>query len=73
MLQLCCKMQHENLVPPGCLCMPGFCFDCSGCVKCGNEHQGALATRLRLALWLRLDGLVDLPQVAFGIGKVCRA
>src|SRR6266852_2988732 len=26
-----------------------------------------------LPLWLRFNGLVDLPEVAFGIGKVCRA
>src|SRR2546428_394930 len=29
--------------------------------------------RLHLPLWLRFKGLVDLPEVAFGIGKVCRA
>src|SRR6266496_1064712 len=26
-----------------------------------------------LPLWLRCKGLVDLPEGAFGIGKVCRA
>ncbi len=29
--------------------------------------------RLRLPLWQGFNGLVDLPQVAFGIGKVRRA
>src|SRR5205807_1273292 len=29
--------------------------------------------RFRLPLWLRSNGLVDLPKIAFGIGKVRRA
>ena len=38
-----------------------------------SEHRSSATGRLHLPLWLRFKGLVDLPEVAFGIGKVCRA
>src|SRR5207247_5549492 len=42
--------------------------------KIPSQQSSASATgRLHLPLWLRFKGLVDLPEVAFGIGKVCRA
>src|SRR5690348_11046893 len=38
-----------------------------------RDSQRRRRERRRLSLCLRCDGLVDLPQVAFGVGKVCRA
>lgn len=38
-----------------------------------SEHRSSATGRLHLPLWLRFKGLVDLSEVAFGIGKVCRA
>ncbi len=47
------------------------------CVHVGIKRMTAVAStaieRLRLPLWLRFNGLVDLPEVAFRIGKVRRA
>jgi hypothetical protein len=38
-----------------------------------SEHRSSATGRLHLPLWLRSNGLVDLPEVAFRIGKVRRA
>ncbi len=35
-----------------------------------RDSQRTRLEGLRLPLWLRSNGLVDLPEVAFGIGKV---
>src|SRR5260370_2423569 len=38
--------------------------------KPGRDSQRTRLERLRLPLWRGSNGLVDLPKIAFGIGKV---
>src|SRR6266571_6224792 len=44
-----------------------------GCLPAKPRWSKNATERLHLPLWLRSKGLVDLPEVAFGIGKVRRA
>ena len=47
--------------------------DPSTAKPCRYSQRMRTEQTLRLPLWQGFNGLVDLPQVAFGIGKVRRA